>query len=52
LRAGEDVLKVSAPSHFFPDPGSDVFLRIRPAMIRWLDRDTGSLIQRPLRVPA
>jgi multiple sugar transport system ATP-binding protein len=47
VRAGDDVVKVSAPSHFFPEPGSDVFLRIRPARIRWLDRETGVLVQSP-----
>ena len=43
-RAGDDVLKISAGNHFFPEPGSDVWLRLRPAQIRWLDRETGKVI--------
>ena len=43
-RAGDDVLKISAGNQFFPEPGSDVWLRLRPADIRWLDRETGKVI--------
>jgi multiple sugar transport system ATP-binding protein len=43
-RAGDDVVKISAPNHFFPEPGDDVWLRFRPGQIRWLDRETGKVI--------
>jgi multiple sugar transport system ATP-binding protein len=43
-RAGDDVLKISAPNHFFPEPGSDIWLRLRPAQIRWVDRESGKVI--------
>jgi multiple sugar transport system ATP-binding protein len=43
-RAGEDLLKISAGNHFFPEPGSDIWLRLRPSHIRWLDRETGKVI--------
>ena len=43
-RAGEDLLKISAGNHFFPEPGSDIWLRLRPTHIRWLDRETGKVI--------
>src|SRR5262249_12469257 len=42
--AGEDVLKSSAGHQFFPEPGADIWLRLRPAQIRWLDRDTGKVV--------
>jgi multiple sugar transport system ATP-binding protein len=44
VRAGEDMLKVAADSHFFPNPGADVWLRLAPGKIRWLDRETGQAI--------
>jgi multiple sugar transport system ATP-binding protein len=44
VRAGEDVLKVAAGNHFFPDPDTDVWLRLAPSKIRWLDRETGKAI--------
>jgi multiple sugar transport system ATP-binding protein len=44
VRAGEDIVKVSAGNHFFPEPGADVWLRLKPASIRWLDRETGKAI--------
>ena len=43
-RAGSDVLKISAGNHFFPEHGADIWLRLRPAQIRWLDRETGKVI--------
>ena len=43
VRCGEDTLKVSiSPS--YSQPESDVWLRIEPARIRWMDRDTGVAI--------
>ncbi|MGZ4391632.1 MAG: ABC transporter ATP-binding protein [Gaiellaceae bacterium] len=44
VRSGDDVVKVSADSQFFPEPGADVWLRLRPTRIRWLDRETGKAI--------
>ena len=46
VRCGEDTLKVSIPPELFPQPESDVWLRIEPARIRWMDRDTGVAIPR------
>ena len=43
-RAGDDVLKISAPNHFFPEHGADIWLRLRAAQIRWVDRETGKVI--------
>jgi multiple sugar transport system ATP-binding protein len=43
-RAGDDVIKISAGNHFFPEPGSDIWLRLRPAQIRWVDRESGKVI--------
>src|SRR2546430_12299814 len=28
-RAGDDVVKISAGNHFFPEPGDDIWLRLR-----------------------
>ena len=44
VRSGEDLLKVSAGNHFFPEPGSDIWLGLRPDRIRWFDRDTGAAL--------
>jgi len=44
VRCGEDTLKVSIPPELFPQPESDVWLRLEPARIRWMDRDTGTAI--------
>jgi len=46
VRAGEDMLKVSADNHFFPQPGSDIWLGLRASRIRWFDRETGEAIER------
>ena len=43
-RAGDDLVKISAPNHFFPEPGDEIWLRFRPGQIRWLDRETGKVI--------
>jgi len=45
-RAGDELLKISTPNNFFPEPGDDIWLRFRPAQIRWLDRETGKMIAR------
>jgi multiple sugar transport system ATP-binding protein len=44
VRCGEDTLKVSVSAELFPQPESDVWLRLEPARIRWMDRDTGVAI--------
>jgi multiple sugar transport system ATP-binding protein len=46
-RAGDDVVKISAGNHFFPEPGEDIWLRLRPGKIRWLDRETGKVVAAP-----
>jgi len=42
--AGEDTVKISASNQFFPEPGSDIWLRLPAADIRWLDRETGKVV--------
>jgi multiple sugar transport system ATP-binding protein len=44
VRCGEDTLKVSIQPDLFPQPESDVWLRLEPSRIRWMDRDTGEAI--------
>ena len=44
VRCGEDTLKVSVQPDLFPTANSDVWLRLEPARIRWMDRDTGTAI--------
>jgi multiple sugar transport system ATP-binding protein len=39
VRAGHNVLKVSARPDLFPAPESEIWLRIAPDRIRWMDRD-------------
>ncbi len=41
VRLADDVLKVSTQPDVFPAAGSDVWLALDPARIRWMDRDTG-----------
>jgi multiple sugar transport system ATP-binding protein len=44
VQSGEDVLKVATPPHVFRPDDSDVWLRIEPERIRWMDRETGDAI--------
>lgn len=44
VRCGADTLKVSIQPDLFPLAESDVWLRLEPAKIRWMDRDTGAAI--------
>ncbi len=44
VRCGEDTLKVSISPELFPQPDSDIWLRLEPTRIRWMDRDTGVAI--------
>jgi multiple sugar transport system ATP-binding protein len=41
VRAGENVLKVSARPDLFPAPESEIWLRIAADRIRWMERDGG-----------
>jgi multiple sugar transport system ATP-binding protein len=45
VQAGNDVLKVSTSPELFPRPQSQVWLRIPPERIRWLDRGTGKAVR-------
>jgi multiple sugar transport system ATP-binding protein len=45
VRCGEDTLKVAVSPELFPQPESDVWLRLEPARIRWMDRETGTAIK-------
>jgi multiple sugar transport system ATP-binding protein len=44
VRSGEDMLKVATPPHLFRPIDADVWLRIEPERIRWMDRATGDAI--------
>jgi multiple sugar transport system ATP-binding protein len=44
VRSGEDMLKVATPPHVFRPLDSDVWLRLEPERIRWMDRATGEAI--------
>jgi len=45
VRCGEDALKVAVSPELFPLPETEVWLRLEPSRIRWMDRDTGTHIQ-------
>jgi multiple sugar transport system ATP-binding protein len=40
VRAGDDTLRVATRADAFPAPDSDVWLRIDPAHVRWMDRES------------
>jgi multiple sugar transport system ATP-binding protein len=40
VQTGNDLVKVSTRPTLFPEPGSNVWLRLEPERIRWMDRDT------------
>jgi multiple sugar transport system ATP-binding protein len=44
VRSGEDTLKVSTSPRVFPEPDSNVWLRIETNRIRWMDPETGSAV--------
>jgi multiple sugar transport system ATP-binding protein len=51
VRTGDDVLKVSTRPNFFPPPDSDVWLRIEPERIRWMDRESRRAVAASEPVP-
>jgi multiple sugar transport system ATP-binding protein len=44
VRCGEDLVKVSIRPELFPQVDSDVWLRLEPGRIRWMDRASGEAI--------
>jgi multiple sugar transport system ATP-binding protein len=40
VQAGDDTLRVATRADVFPAPDSDVWLRIEPDRVRWMDRET------------
>ena len=40
VQIGDDLVKVSTRPDVFPEPDSDVWLRLEPARIRWMDPQT------------
>jgi len=44
VRLGEDLLKVSTQPDVFPAAGSDVWLALDPARIRWMERESGQAV--------
>jgi multiple sugar transport system ATP-binding protein len=52
VKTGEDMVKVSTRPSFFPEPDSDVWLRLEPEMIRWMDRETRAAIDTAAPAPA
>jgi multiple sugar transport system ATP-binding protein len=40
VQAGDDTLRVATRADVFPAPDSDVWLRIAPDRVRWMDRET------------
>jgi len=45
VQTGEDLVKVSTRPTFFPEPGGDIWLRLDLERIRWMDRETRSVIE-------
>jgi multiple sugar transport system ATP-binding protein len=44
VRAAGGLVKVSVANDFYPEPGSDLWLRFRSEHIRWLDRASGKAV--------
>jgi multiple sugar transport system ATP-binding protein len=51
VRTGDDMLKVSARATLFPEPDSDIWLRIEPERIRWMDAQTGAAVDGSVLAP-
>jgi multiple sugar transport system ATP-binding protein len=45
VQTGNDLVKVSTRPTFFPPPESDVWLRLEPERIRWMDRETRTALE-------
>jgi multiple sugar transport system ATP-binding protein len=45
VQSGDDLLKVATPPHVFRPMDSDVWLRLEPDRIRWMDRETGEAVR-------
>jgi multiple sugar transport system ATP-binding protein len=54
VRTGDDTLKVAARADLFPAPDTDVWLKIEPERVRWMDRETrtGLTSSNPTQGPA
>ena len=52
VRVGEDLVKVSTRPDVFPDPGSEIWLRLEPDRVRWMDAETRAALTPPPGVPA
>jgi multiple sugar transport system ATP-binding protein len=48
VRTGDDVLKVSTRPDLYPAPQSDVWLRLEPERIRWMDKESGGIVDEML----
>jgi multiple sugar transport system ATP-binding protein len=44
VQSGDDMLKVATPPHVFRPIDSEVWLRLEPDRIRWMDRETGAAV--------
>jgi multiple sugar transport system ATP-binding protein len=50
VQIGDDLVKVSTRPTFFPEPGADVWLRLEPERIRWMDRETRTVLETGVEV--
>jgi multiple sugar transport system ATP-binding protein len=50
VQTGNDLVKVSARPTFFPPPDSEVWLRLEPKRIRWMDRETRTTFETGIEV--
>jgi multiple sugar transport system ATP-binding protein len=50
VQTGNDLVKVSARPTFFPPPDSEVWLRLEPERIRWMDRETRTTFETGIEV--
>jgi multiple sugar transport system ATP-binding protein len=50
VQTGNDLVKVSARPTFFPPPDSEVWLRLEPERIRWMDHETRTAFETGIEV--
>jgi multiple sugar transport system ATP-binding protein len=50
VQTGNDLIKVSTRPTFFPPPETDVWLRLEPERIRWMDRETRTALETGIEV--